>query len=79
MAAHGAATTATVCDKAFEALAKMRWQPALRIAPAYYDNAAYIEALAASIEDNLAKLTFKPEVIIASFCVVRCCQMVLVV
>ena len=64
---YAAATSATVCDKAFEALATMRWQPALRVAPAYYDEPVYIEALAASIEDNLAKLTFKPEVIIASF------------
>jgi ferrochelatase len=64
---YAAATSATVCDKAFEALAAMRWQPALRVAPAYYDEPVYIEALAASIEDNLAKLTFKPEVIIASF------------
>lgn len=64
---YAAATTATVCDKAFEALAAMRWQPALRVAPAYYDEPVYIEALATSVEESLAKLTFKPEVIIASF------------
>src|SRR5664279_1864904 len=64
---YAAATTATVCDKAFEALAKMRWQPAVRIAPAYFDNPVYIEALAASLEQGLAKLSFKPEVILASF------------
>jgi protoporphyrin/coproporphyrin ferrochelatase len=64
---YAAATTATVCDKAFEALARMRWQPAVRIAPAYFDEPVYIEALAASVEENLAKLSFKPEVIIASF------------
>lgn len=64
---YAAATSATVCDKAFEALAAMRWQPALRVAPAYYDEPVYIEALATSVEESLAKLTFKPEVIIASF------------
>jgi ferrochelatase len=64
---YAAATTATVNDKAFEALAAMRWQPALRTAPAYYDEPAYIEALAMSVEEQLTKLTFKPEVIIASF------------
>ncbi len=64
---YAAATTATVCDKAFEALAEMRWQPALRVAPAYFDNRVYIEALATSLEQSLAKLSFKPEVIIASF------------
>jgi ferrochelatase len=64
---YAAATTATVNDKAFEALAAMRWQPAVRTAPAYYDEPAYIEALAASVEENLEKLSFKPEVIVASF------------
>ncbi|HEY4142984.1 MAG TPA: ferrochelatase [Pseudolabrys sp.] len=64
---YAAATTATVNDKAFEALAAMRWQPAVRTAPAYYDDPVYIEALATSVEESLAKLTFKPEVIIASF------------
>ena len=64
---YAAATTATVCDKAFEALAQMRWQPALRVAPAYFDRPTYIEALATSLEEGLAKLSFKPEGIIASF------------
>jgi ferrochelatase len=64
---YAAATSATVCDKAFETLATMRWQPALRVAPAYFDNPAYIDALATSFEQSLAKLSFKPEVIIASF------------
>ncbi len=64
---YAAATTATVCDKAFEVLARMRWQPALRVAPAYFDEPVYIEALAASVDESLAKLSFKPDVIIASF------------
>jgi protoporphyrin/coproporphyrin ferrochelatase len=64
---YAAATTATVADKAFDALAGMRWQPALRIAPAYYDQPSYIEALAGSLEEGLAKLAFRPGRIIASF------------
>jgi len=64
---YAAATTATVCDKAFEALTHMRWQPALRIAPAYFDQSVYIDAIAASLEQALAKLPFTPDVIIASF------------
>jgi ferrochelatase len=64
---YAAATTATVADKAFDALAAMRWQPALRVAPAYYDQPVYIEALATSLEEGLAKLPFKPDVIVASF------------
>jgi ferrochelatase len=64
---YAAATTATVCDKAFETLAKMRWQPALRVAPAWFDEPVYIDALAASLQAGLAKLSFKPDLIIASF------------
>ncbi len=64
---YAAATTATVCDKAFDALAAMRWQPSLRVAPAWFDEPVYIEALAASLEAELAKLSFKPDMILASF------------
>jgi ferrochelatase len=64
---YAAATTATVCDKAFDALAGMRWQPALRVAPAYYDQPSYIDALAGSLQESLATLAFKPDLIIASF------------
>ena len=64
---YSAPTTATVCDKAFEALAAMRWQPTLRVAPPYGDDPAYIDALATSIRGQLAKLPFEPEVILASF------------
>jgi ferrochelatase len=62
-----AATTATVCDKAFETLRAMRWQPALRVAAPYYDDPVYIEALAASTQACLAGLDFEPEVVLASF------------
>ena len=63
-----AATTATVGDKAFDALKAMRWQPALRVAAPYYDDPAYIEALAAlDPRAALAKLDFEPEVVLASF------------
>jgi ferrochelatase len=64
---YSAATTATVCDKAFDALATMRWQPTLRVAHPWYDDPAYIEALAASLREGLAALDFEPEVILASF------------
>jgi protoporphyrin/coproporphyrin ferrochelatase len=64
---YAAATSATVGDEAFRALMKMRWQPALRIAPPYYDDPVYIDALAVSMEAHLATLPFVPEVILASF------------
>jgi ferrochelatase len=62
-----AATSATVCDKAFDTLKAMRWQPTLRVAAPYYDNPAYIEALAVSTKAAIAGLDFEPEVILASF------------
>jgi ferrochelatase len=64
---YAAATTATACDAAFRALTGMRWQPAVRVAPAYYGDAAYIDAIAASVRQHLATLDFEPEGIIASF------------
>ena len=64
---YAAATTATVADKAFAALMTMRRQPAVRIAPAWHDDPVYIEAVASSLEAELKKLSFKPEVILASF------------
>lgn len=64
---YAAATTATVNDKAFEAMQAMRWQPALRTVPPYHDHPVYIEALAHSITSHLATLDWQPEKIIASF------------
>ena len=64
---YSATTTATVNDKAFEALQERRWQPALRTVPPYHDEPAYIDALAESIETSLAGIDFEPEVVIASF------------
>ncbi len=62
-----AATTATVCDAAFRALMDMRRQPTLRVVPPYHDEAVYIEAVASTLETELARLPFKPDRIIASF------------
>lgn len=64
---YSAATTATVNDKAFEALMKMRWMPAIRTVPPYHDDPVYIDALARSIEKHLAGLDFVPEKVIASY------------
>lgn len=62
-----AATTATANDKAFEALAAMRWQPAVRTLPPYYDDPRYIDALADSIHASIAALDFEPQAIVTSF------------
>jgi ferrochelatase len=62
-----AATSATVADRAFETLQKMRWQPTLRISAPFYDQPAYIDALAKSLRQGLAKLDFEPEKILVSW------------
>lgn len=62
-----AATTATANDEAFRHLRHMRWQPAVRTLPPYYDDPAYIAALRESAEAELAKLDFEPQALIASF------------
>jgi ferrochelatase len=64
---YSASTSATVCDEVFRVLSRLRAQPTLRVTPPYYEDEAYIEALAGSIEARLATLPFKPELIVASF------------
>ena len=62
-----AATTATANDAVFGVLARMRWQPAMRTLPPYYDDPLYIEALAANLSRQLAALDFEPERLLLSF------------
>lgn len=62
-----AATTATAIDAAADALKAMRWQPALRTLPPYYDDPAYIDALAKDLGAQLDALPFAPEVLVFSF------------
>lgn len=64
---YSSATTASVVDKAADALRDMRWQPALRTLPAYHDDPAYIAALARDVVRQLDALDFVPEVLLLSF------------
>ncbi len=64
---YSGATTATVIDAMGDALAKMRWQPAVRTLPPYYDNAKHIEALRTDTARQLSALPFRPEVLLLSF------------
>jgi protoporphyrin/coproporphyrin ferrochelatase len=64
---YSATTTATANDKAFEALGKMRWQPAVRTLPAYFDTPEYVAALAKSIDDGVKALPFQPDVVLTSY------------
>lgn len=64
---YSAATTATALDKAFEYLKSVRWQPAIRTVPPYFDHPAYIAALAESVRQHLKTLTWQPQMMLASF------------
>lgn len=64
---YSGATTASVHDAVFAAIADMRWQPAIRLLPAYHDDEAYIDALATSLARDIAALDFEPDAIVASF------------
>ena len=64
---YAASTTATAYDKAFDGLRTLRWQPAVRTAPPYYDDPVYIGALADSVRAHLRGLDWEPEVVLASF------------
>jgi ferrochelatase len=64
---YSAATNATVVDAANAAIARWRWQPALRTLPPYYDSPDHIAALAQNVRDGLAGLDFVPDLIVTSF------------
>ncbi len=64
---YSATTTASSYDESFRILQKMRWQPSIRTAASWHDDKIYIEALAAHLKKELGKLSWKPEVILASF------------
>ena len=62
-----AATTATANDAVFAALAGMRWQPALRTLPPYYDDPLYIGALGKNLTRQLSGVDFEPDRLLLSF------------
>ncbi|NKJ02009.1 ferrochelatase [Novosphingobium sp. SG707] len=64
---YSGATTASVMDRLGEGLAAMRWQPAIRTLPPYYDDPAHIEALRADLSAQLRGLAFVPQVLLLSF------------
>ncbi len=64
---YSATTWATANDQLYRKLMAMRDMPAVRAVPPYYDDPAYIGALAVSLNKQLAALSFRPEVILASY------------
>lgn len=64
---YSATTTGSVHDALFDALKTLRWQPAVRTAPAFHDHPAYIRALAATTRRAIADLDWEPERFVISF------------
>ncbi len=64
---YSGATTATVVDELGRQLAGMRWQPAIRTLPPYYDDALHITALRNDLARQVKALPFVPEVLLLSF------------
>jgi len=64
---YSGATTASVIDRLGEGLAGMRWQPAIRTLPPYYDDAGHIAALRSDVAAQLRGLDFVPQVLLLSF------------
>jgi ferrochelatase len=64
---YSGATTATAFDALGRALKAMRWQPAIRTLPPYYDDPVHISALEYDLSRQLAALPFSPEVLLLSF------------
>ena len=46
---------------------KMRWQPSLQIIPHYESETLYVEALIKSIKNKIQKITWTPDLILASY------------
>ena len=64
---YAGATSATANDQFFRALMDEKWQPIARVIEPYFDDAAYIEALAQSVEKAYAAAENKPEVLVCSY------------
>lgn len=60
-------TSATANDQFFRALMEEKWQPVVRIVPPYFDEPAYIDALAQSVERAYASAKERPEILLCSY------------
>lgn len=64
---YSGATTASAMDGLAAALKAMRWHPAIRTLPPYYDDPLHIAALRDDLSRQLSALPFRPEVLLLSF------------
>jgi ferrochelatase len=64
---YAAPTTATANDQAFRTLMMLKWQPALRTVPAYFEHPDYLTALANSVREAYEKAESRPDILVASY------------
>jgi len=64
---YAGATTATANDEFFRSLMDLKWQPPVRTVPAYFEDKAYIDALAGSVERAYAAAETKPDILVVSY------------
>jgi ferrochelatase len=64
---YAGATSATANDQFFRALMKEKWQPIARVVEPYFEDPAYIDALAQSVERAYAAADTKPEILVCSY------------
>lgn len=64
---YAGATSATANDQFFRALMEQKRQPIARIVEPYFEDNAYIDALAQSIETAYSSAVSKPEVLVCSY------------
>ena len=64
---YAGATMGTANDQFFRALMDETWQPASRTIEPYFDDPAYIDALAQSVERGYAALDKRPDLLVVSY------------
>ncbi|MBT2131789.1 ferrochelatase [Aliiroseovarius lamellibrachiae] len=64
---YAGATSGTANDEFFRALMNEKWQPAARTIEPYFDDPAYVDALAQSVEQGYAKLDKRPDLLVVSY------------
>ncbi|QYX57021.1 ferrochelatase [Roseovarius sp. SCSIO 43702] len=64
---YAGATSATANDQFFRALMKETWQPTARVVEPYFENPAYIDALAKSVETAYAAMETRPDILVVSY------------
>jgi ferrochelatase len=64
---YAGATTGSSLEELYAVARTMRVVPSIRVVPPYYDDASYIDALAAVARESIAPLTEPPDVCLLSF------------